>query len=207
MERPQPQEPPPWRRRKELRQRQDRREPRAGSGVFAVGEKVRYWSGTHKKWVEAHVQRVNRDADGVLQSYDLTARAQANPASSKLSTEIPVQEVPSTAAGEDAAEASLRPAADTPIPEAAGDRFVNGKAADHFENGEEVQYFSETKERWIDAVVEGHHLKDGVIESYDLNCKKMVPAERLRRAGVQYKVGEHVEYWSASGHRWMSAKA
>ena len=29
--------------------------------------------------VEAHVQRVNRDADGVLQSYDLTARAQANP--------------------------------------------------------------------------------------------------------------------------------
>ena len=31
--------------------------------------------------------------------------------------------------------------------------------------------------------------KDGVIESYDLNCKKMVPAERLRRAGVEYKVG------------------
>ncbi|CAE7837236.1 unnamed protein product, partial [Symbiodinium necroappetens] len=79
-------------------------------------------------------------------------------------------------------------------------------SADRFENGEEVQYFSETKERWIDAVVEGHHAKDGAIVAYDLNCKKGVPAERLRHSGVQYKVGELVEYWSASGHRWMPAK-
>lgn len=69
-------------------------------GVFEIGEKVRYWSGTHAKWVdasccflstfaashcftlllpevEAHVQRINRGPDGDLISYDLTAKAQA----------------------------------------------------------------------------------------------------------------------------------
>ena len=30
--------------------------------------------------------------------------------------------------------------------------------------------------------------KDGAIVAYDLNCKKGVPAERLRHSGVQYKV-------------------
>ena len=35
--------------------------------------------------------------------------------------------------------------------------------------------------------------KDGAIAAYDLNCKKGVPAERLRHSGVQYKVHASTE--------------
>ncbi|CAE7527683.1 unnamed protein product [Symbiodinium natans] len=175
--------------------------------VFAIGEKVRYWSGTHRKWVEAHVQRVNRDADGELLSYDLTARAQAEIARVKDASTAEDAPAPaarsSTGAGDEIPEAK-KVTEDLQVRDQAVGDGDSHEA--RFENGEEVQYFSETKERWIDAVVEGHHAKDGAIVAYDLNCKKGVPAERLRHSGVQYKVGELVEYWSASGHRWMPAK-
>eukprot|EP00439_Symbiodinium_sp_Y106_P004160 s4291_g1.t1 len=140
--------------------------------VFAIGEKVRYWSGTHRKWVEAHVQRVNRDADGELLSYDLTARAQAEIARVKDASTAEDAPAPaarsSTGAGDEITEVPGKPGGQDPsAPEPAKrpteDLQAVGDGDSHearFENGEEVQYFSETKERWIDAVVEGHHAKE-----------------------------------------------
>mmetsp|Transcript_15364 Transcript_15364/g.34912 ORF Transcript_15364/g.34912 Transcript_15364/m.34912 type:complete len:884 (+) Transcript_15364:51-2702(+) len=172
------------------------------SRVFVIGEKVRYWSGTHRKWVEAHVQGVNHTESGELESYDLTAKAKAEIARVKDATtaeDAPPPAVSSrlspTGAGNESLEPASRKTASEPLQ----------AEIELFGDGEKVQYFSETKERWIDAVVEAQHTKDGVI-SYDLNCKKGVLAERLRSAGVQYRVGENVEYWSASARRWMPAK-
>ena len=159
--------------------------------VFEIGEKVRYWSGTHAKWVEAHVQRINRGPDGDLISYDLTAKAQAD-----------ISRVKDASTAEDAPP-PVAPPRVVPLQEST-DTAAEKATLEKFEKGAEVQYFSETRERWIDATVEDRHEKDGAV-TYDLNCKKGVPAERLRNSNVQYTVGEQVEYWSASSHRWMPA--
>ncbi|CAK9025980.1 unnamed protein product [Durusdinium trenchii] len=161
------------------------------SREFEIGEKVRYWSGTHAKWVEAHVQRINKGPEGDLISYDLTAKAQAD-----------ISRVKDASTAEDAPP-PVAPARVAPHESA------DGKAADQvpelqFDKGVEVQYFSETRKGWIDAVVEERHDKEGAV-IYDLNCKKGVPADRLRNPHVEYAVGEQVEYWSVTSQRWMPA--
>jgi hypothetical protein len=45
--------------------------------------------------------------------------------------------------------------------------------------GDKVQYWSDTKKRWIDAVVEGRKEKDGDFV-YDLHCKKGASGEKMR---------------------------
>lgn len=49
-----------------------------------------------------------------------------------------------------------------------------------FAVGEQVQYWSDTKMRWLDALVDGVREKDGRT-LYDLNCKKGAVPEKLRR--------------------------
>ncbi|CAK0790826.1 unnamed protein product, partial [Prorocentrum cordatum] len=53
--------------------------PRPPPGGFGVGERVRYFSDRHGKWVDTFVQRVNRDGEGALLSYDLSMKPQAEP--------------------------------------------------------------------------------------------------------------------------------
>eukprot|EP00913_Durusdinium_trenchii_P033714 g31562.t1 len=142
--------------------------------------------------VEAHVQRINKGPEGDLISYDLTAKAQAD-----------ISRVKDASTAEDAPP-PVAPARVAPHESA------DGKAADQvpelqFDKGVEVQYFSETRKGWIDAVVEERHDKDGGAVIYDLNCKKGVPADRLRNPHVEYAVGEQVEYWSVTSQRWMPA--
>eukprot|EP00930_Biecheleria_cincta_P054550 TRINITY_DN4076_c0_g1_i4.p1 TRINITY_DN4076_c0_g1~~TRINITY_DN4076_c0_g1_i4.p1 ORF type:complete len:1241 (-),score=240.79 TRINITY_DN4076_c0_g1_i4:13-3735(-) len=148
---------------------------------FCIGEKVRYWSATHAKWVDAHVQRVYRAPDGDVVSYDLTKKAQAE-----------IWRVRDASTPEDA------PA---PVEESVAPISLSRG----FQLDQQVQYFSETKEKWIDATVVLKYEKEGVL-TYDLNCKMGVPADRVRSADVAYSVGEEVEYWSSSVRRWVPAK-
>mmetsp|Transcript_44183 Transcript_44183/g.127820 ORF Transcript_44183/g.127820 Transcript_44183/m.127820 type:complete len:529 (-) Transcript_44183:225-1811(-) len=265
------------------------------SSAFSVGEKVRYWSQRHHRWVDAHVQRVNRGPGGGVISYDLTAKAQAEVFKVRdASTPSDAPAPPQPFNG----EASLGPggkAADEgpPAPEAAqAHEGHTGKPPDHFEEGErveywstsacrwvpakmlrlnaesgqcdldlkpgaplgrvrkatgfppgaalttdvpawpsagpknakiapppplscgfkvgdQVQYWSETKTRWLEAVVQDIREKDGAVV-YDLDCKKGTPADRVRPSLVasqnRYQVGEEVEYWSTSAGRWLPAK-
>ncbi|CAJ1405643.1 unnamed protein product [Effrenium voratum] len=114
--------------------------PTDSSRVFAIGEKVRYWSGTHAKWVDAHVQRINLGPAGDLISYDLSAKAQAE-----------ISRVKDASTPEDA------PPPVRPLPPAVPpvERVVTlaPVEVEKFDQDAEVQYFSESRERWIDAVV------------------------------------------------------
>mmetsp|Transcript_30953 Transcript_30953/g.72598 ORF Transcript_30953/g.72598 Transcript_30953/m.72598 type:complete len:297 (+) Transcript_30953:108-998(+) len=48
-----------------------------------------------------------------------------------------------------------------------------------FALGEQVQYWSDSKNRWMDAIVEGIRLKEGNVV-YDLNCKRGAQAEKIQ---------------------------
>lgn len=48
-----------------------------------------------------------------------------------------------------------------------------------FALGEQVQYWSDSKNRWMDAIVEGIRLKEGTVV-YDLNCKRGAQAEKIQ---------------------------
>lgn len=165
---------------------------------FEVGEEVRYWSSTYAKWVRTHVQRIHLNDLGIAVAYDLTHRAQAEVSRVRDAT------YPEHAPGPDAARAS---GSAGPSQATAARAEVQKSPRGHpFSEGELVQYFSETKGLWVDSLVEaGHRWEDGSI-TYDLSCKKGVPAERIQERQPTYSVGEAVEYWSSSSHAWVPAK-
>lgn len=262
-------------------------------GLFAVGEKVRYWSARHHRWVDAHVQRVNRGPGGLVISYDLTAKAQAE-VSKVRAASTPSDEPPppsqlsgkvapgsSSKDGAQTCNSSAASGADNPCQppgryevgerveywSTSAGRWVSAKvlklnaelgqcdldlkpgaplvrlrkatgsalgAPDPseapawpssgpkgtkvapppplscgFKDGDQVQYWSETKDRWLEAVVQRIREKDGTVV-YDLDCKKGTPADRVRPSLVasqnRYQVGEEVEYWSTSAGGWLPAK-
>uniref|UniRef100_A0A7S1L562 Uncharacterized protein n=1 Tax=Alexandrium catenella TaxID=2925 RepID=A0A7S1L562_ALECA len=257
--------------------------PANGGSGFSVGEKVRYWSQKHHKWVDAHVQRVNRGPMGSVLSYDLTAKAQAEafkvragstpanapPPPQPLSVEGEADLAPpllgpdrpdkppehlevgervkywsasvgrwvaavvlSADIGDGRCDLDLKPGAPLarvrkaapPVPGAAqggeapawpstGPRGPRSAPPPPlscgFKVGDQVQYWSETKTRWLEAVVEAIREKDGGVV-YDLDCKKGTPADRVRPSLVaslnRYRVGEEVEYWSTSAGRWLPAQ-
>jgi len=286
---------------------------------FAVGEKVRYWSTKHHRWVDAHVQRVNRGPAGTVTSYDLTAKAQAEVSKVRDASSTPFDAPPPAAlpsplvlgastASLIAAAAALSRQSTGGVPSApsetrrqravetteshlcateyevgerveywslsaggwvpakvlklyadcaqcdldlkpgaplgrlrkassgvsAGKVMVNvvdavqarpsppgpkGSPSSRiapppplscaFKGGDQVQYWSETKGRWLEAVVQCMREKDGAVV-YDLDCKKGSPADRVRPSLVasqyHYQVGEQVEYWSTSAGRWLPAR-
>lgn len=96
-------------------------------------------------------------------------------------------------------------------------RLVAGPAAERqqqaiageFKMGDRVQYWSQSKARWLEASVRGMHATAD-LTLYDLDCKRGIPGERLRRCtnsqGPAFCVGDEVEYWSTSAGRWLPAR-
>jgi len=79
------------------------------------------------------------------------------------------------------------------------------------EKDDKVEYFSNSQKKYIaaqvHAVTEG---QDGLIASVDLDCKKRAKPSQIRRVEPKvkecpWKVGENVQYWSASHGQWMQA--
>lgn len=170
---------------------------KAVAAAFGVGEAVRYWSATHGKWVECYVQRVNRGPDGSVASYDLTAKAQASIARVRHSS---TDENAGPPDGKDAVQRMSQAEISVLIapPPSAGPPFL-------LDVGTKVQYFSDADSKWMDAVIEARHQKDG-LDIYDLNCQKGVTAQKLRMTMSNFAVGQDVEYWSTSVDRWIPAK-
>mmetsp|Transcript_44989 Transcript_44989/g.104069 ORF Transcript_44989/g.104069 Transcript_44989/m.104069 type:complete len:412 (-) Transcript_44989:24-1259(-) len=181
---------------------------------FMVGERVRYWSASHGKWIDAHVQHVNKGPGGIILSYDLTAKPQAHAWKVRAST------TPS-----DTAPPSPPPRAPCQDRLQATPTEVASFLA-KLRTGDKVKYLSKSKGTWVDATVESSRQEaKGGATLYDLNCKKGVPADRLRRvperARVLHDVGERVsigalgraairvgdqlQYWSESKARWLEA--
>lgn len=152
-------------------------------GTYDVGDKVRYWSNSHQKWVEAHVQKVHRAPDGSILSYDLSKKPQVDA---------------SQAQGNSAPSQPKRRELPKPLKRKAS----NGE----FEVGTEVQYFSEVAQRYIEATVEAVMKEADGSLIYDLNVKKGVQPDHLRAGNEVYKEGDDVEYWSVSVKTWVPAK-
>eukprot|EP00746_Dinoflagellata_sp_MGD_P089412 gnl/MRDRNA2_/MRDRNA2_35295_c0_seq1.p1 gnl/MRDRNA2_/MRDRNA2_35295_c0~~gnl/MRDRNA2_/MRDRNA2_35295_c0_seq1.p1 ORF type:complete len:457 (-),score=94.96 gnl/MRDRNA2_/MRDRNA2_35295_c0_seq1:59-1429(-) len=95
-----------------------------------------------------------------------------------------------------------------------------------FQVGESIQYWSHTYELWMNAVVQQQNPdpETGVVVSYDLDVKSGAKPMNMRRlsedssrlvpAGpsmaqpkqnAQYRVGQHVEYWSGTHYKWVQA--
>lgn len=165
----------------------------SSSESYQVGEMVEYWSTSAGRWVAAKVLKV-KVGDGQC-DLDLKPGAQLGRLR-KASTLRPglADSTPAMWPMAGTKNSSVAP----PPPLSCG-----------FKDGDQVQYWSETKSRWLEAVVQRIREKDGVIV-YDLDCKKGTPADRVRPSLVasqkQYQVGEEVEYWSTSAGRWLPAK-
>lgn len=179
-----------------------------------MGDAVRYWSATHNKWVEAHVQRVHRAAGGGVLSYDLTAKAQApifKVRNNSTPPDAPAPEVPP--GSEDKAMPYFVGSVSSARMAQVGEILVGMDAAlfappdlsAMLKPEMKVQYYSDTKTRWLDAEVEAKLDKGGVV-LLDLTLKKGVPLDKVRVSAAEYEVGEDVEYWSTSVGRWVPAK-
>ncbi|CAE7564358.1 unnamed protein product [Symbiodinium natans] len=76
-----------------------------------------------------------------------------------------------------AAAAPDRPGVLTPSAQLPIDPVLQDTAK--FALGEQVQYWSDSKNRWMDAIVEGIRLKEGNVV-YDLNCKRGAQADKIQ---------------------------
>ncbi|CAE8683958.1 unnamed protein product [Polarella glacialis] len=200
---------------------------------YKVGDKVRYWSATHNKWVDACVHKIHRGPDGKIIKCDLSAKSKADisqvrnastpedapaPLSGAQQPALvppapvlvpPVATPPLAAKASSSALPSQRNEAETPVPSKAMSSDVGLAAGrqmvSEFQVGDEVQYFSEGTHNWVKTIVEARRTQNGLV-TYDLTCKKAAPCDRVREAVVEYKVGEAVEYWSSSSGRWIAAE-
>jgi len=132
--------------------------------VFAVGDKVRYWSATHAKWVRADVLQANKGLTGLVTSYDLNLKK--------------------------AADASMVRNAQTPADAPAPSKPVEPEQPMlSYKVGEKVQYRNKV-DVWIDAKVQGKREDEGYMK-YDLVAKtekvliRGAMADRLRPAPLR----------------------
>lgn len=176
--------------------------------VFNVGDQVKYWSAKHGKWVNAHVQRVFKDSDGTVSTYDLTAKVQADirkirPASYSADAPPPpgfrrpaavmppvasVEEVPVPAPASPPALPAFAPAQVVPktMPKV-------------------VEYWSDSKHRWVQSTVE-FWFERAETTYFDLACKRSVSSEKVRYQKDKFIVGDAVAYWSNTANRFLQAR-
>lgn len=185
----------------------DDRQPSRAGDVFAVGDRVTYWSATHKQWMGAIVTKQNFDPSGQITTYDLDVKRGAQ--ASKLRRLQPVR--PSSAvtpAGTPAVPGSATPPgsvflpqgavqATTMNPRAKKEAHVDGDALTPFEVGEKVEYWSDTYQQYMPAFVQRVR-DDGV--TYDLDVKRgaqrrkmrgVVSAPKAANDGPQQKTSQH----------------
>lgn len=186
-----------------------------------MGDQVQYWSHSKARWVDARVELRQKRKGGEI-VYDLNckkgtsaSRLRPKPSEYRVGEKV---EYWSEAAGQWVVAKVVRVSlqlgqCDLDIKSGAKLGRVRRLSASEelpdFKLGDRVQYWSESKGRWLEAVVEGSHKRRGT-KLYDLNCKKCTPVSRLRLSpGSQptpFQPGEPVEYWSTSAKRWLPAK-
>jgi len=165
----------------------------ASVASYEVGEIVDYWSTSAGRWIAAKVLKVNAE-EGQC-DLDLKPGAQLGRLRKSAGLRPARTEHTGTTWPKSGTKgSSLAP----PPPLSCG-----------FKENDQVQYWSETKSRWLEAVVLQIREKDGAIV-YDLDCKRGTAADRVRPSLVvsqkQFEIGTDVEYWSTSAGRWLPAK-
>jgi len=150
---------------------------------FLVGEKVRYWSKRHSRWVDAHVQRVNCDPSGRLVSYDLTNKPQAALFKVRAaSTPATAPPPPPPLDGESPRGEPPAGPPDRGAAERAGPTPQVGQARQRSQSlrvGEQVEYWSASAVRWVPAKVLKVNAELGLC---DLDVKAEAPVGKVRKA-------------------------
>lgn len=139
------------------------------SPVYAVGERVNYWSETHQQWMNAVVKQAHPDGNGGI-SYDLDVKRGAQ-ASKIRRLSNPPAEAGTGGGGWQATAAAEHLLA----------RNENGENFEElpmqFTVGEQVEYWSDTYQQWMPAEV--RRVRDGG-EAYDLSVKRGAQRHRIR---------------------------
>mmetsp|Transcript_17338 Transcript_17338/g.40412 ORF Transcript_17338/g.40412 Transcript_17338/m.40412 type:complete len:956 (+) Transcript_17338:96-2963(+) len=182
-----------------------RREGDPQEAVFEVSDKVTYWSDTHRQRMLATVVKKNFNDNGVVVSYDLDVKrnAQASkmrhaphdpqelgvPAAKPEDNGVGRREVPTpmgcTSVGLAQGPASRIAGVDAAQEEVAsddaaamGDRLPE-TTPERFEVGDKVEYWSDTYKQWMQAQVQ--RVRDDGF-TYDLDVKKGAQFRKMRLA-------------------------
>jgi len=148
------------------KQRRDRFE-------FQVGEKVKYWSDTHKLWMAAVVQKINRDENNQVINYDLDVKKAA--LLSKLCRDE--QHIPSLA--ELAAESEVRRLVESAEVEVRRMHRQPKRSMAEFKVEQTVEYWSDTYSIWMPALV--LKIRDEESLTYDLDVKRGAHPSKIRK--------------------------
>lgn len=138
----------------------------ADAKPFVEGDAVRYYSTTGSRWVRSTVKSVNRGSDGVVLSYNLDTKVQAELWRVRHADTVSTAPAPKEPAKKRKAE-------------------VLTGAQIHFEVGQVLEYYSKNEGQWLVAVVQKRRQVDDHLV-YDLRCRKLLikgaGPDRLRAA-------------------------
>jgi len=140
-----------------------------GGDPFQLGAQVEYYSATANSWIPAKIQYINADGTYNLDCKPLVTRDRIRP----------IQGLVGLNSTNEAAAGALG-GAGSPIGNA-GNAGSGSGGAHKFAVGAQIEYLSGTLNQWISARILSHN-NDG---TYNLDCKPLVAADRIRGTGMQ----------------------
>lgn len=163
----------------------------AESDMFEKGDRVRYWSVSHSKWVPAKVTEVHKMPNGTVLGYDLNLKPRAERAlirgpSTPADAPPPAGALAAATTAPPAAAAAPAPGASAAPGAGVKTRAGRPRGGDigmELEVGSKAQYWSKREGSWTDGIVKAKSQKDGA-NIYDLQTKQSLvrgaKQERLR---------------------------
>jgi len=150
--------------------------------VFEVGQKVAYWSETHKQWMRAAIKKIILDRAGRIRCYDLDVKSGAH--------QSKIQPLP----------------ADPKAVSSEAQKSVTNEVADLIA---EVESRSRNQARELSSeVLEASSspakcVSTGGASGFPLEPEPISKSEDIEAPA--FLIGEAVEYWSATYKQWMAA--
>eukprot|EP00929_Paragymnodinium_shiwhaense_P065608 TRINITY_DN32868_c0_g1_i1.p1 TRINITY_DN32868_c0_g1~~TRINITY_DN32868_c0_g1_i1.p1 ORF type:complete len:989 (+),score=244.28 TRINITY_DN32868_c0_g1_i1:187-3153(+) len=158
--------------------------PAKEAQVFSAGDKVRYWSISHAKWVPAKVTGVYYAWEGgPVLSYDLNLKSKAETYNVRPPSTPPDAPAPvASTAFRGAAASKKRQRSSDPSTAAAA---AAGTGGEDLQVGEKVEYFSKKDSQWLPGIVKARNIGDGGKVRYTVLCETIqvtgASAKSLRR--------------------------
>jgi len=146
--------------------------PAEAGPEHAAGDRILYWSSTHKVWIRSVVIGVSRNPDNAVLAYDLDCKVGAEPSCVRMEP----------ADGEHAENVRPREEASTAKSMTIQQDPQTSEPVDSekLSVGDRVEYCSLTSNKWLRARVLKIYRKSGYC---DLDIKRGAPLDRLRRIG------------------------
>jgi len=150
--------------------------------VFEVGQKVAYWSETHKQWMRAAIKKIILDRTGRIRCYDLDVKNGAH--------ESKIKRLP----------------ADVNAVSSEAQKSVTNEVADLIA---EVENRSRNQARELSSeVLEASSSPTKCVSTGGASAFPLEPEPTAKSEDVEapaFLIGEAVEYWSATYKQWMAS--